>query len=78
MFVVGGRRTNRFKPRRIDKGDPATTVGIVKVKNLDIASHRFKVVADLDAGIACEELDELKRAFLEVSVSKVCERWSHR
>jgi hypothetical protein len=43
------------------------------VKDLYIASLRIEVVADLDASIACEELDELKRAFLEVSVSKVCE-----
>jgi hypothetical protein len=30
-------------------------------------------VADLDASIACEELDELKSEFLEVSLSKFCE-----
>ena len=43
------------------------------MNNLDIACLRIEVFADLDARIACEELDELKKAFLEVSLSKVCE-----
>ena len=47
---------------------------ITKVKDLDITSLRIKAVADHDASIACEELDELKGAFLLVSLSKVCER----
>ena len=43
------------------------------MKDLDITSHRIKVAAGLDAGIACEELDELTREFQEVIPSKVCE-----
>jgi hypothetical protein len=43
------------------------------VKDLDIACLRIEVVTDLDVSIACEELDELKRAFLEVSLRKFSE-----
>ena len=43
------------------------------MKDLDIASLRIEVVADLNASIACEELYELKKAFLEVSLGNVCE-----
>jgi hypothetical protein len=43
------------------------------VKDLDVASLRLEVVADLDASVACEELDELQRVVLNVSVGKICE-----
>ena len=62
-----------METRRIDKGDLATSLGIAKLNLLNISSLRIEFVADLDASIACEKLDELKRAFLEVVLNKVCE-----
>ena len=46
------------------------------MNDLDVASLRLEVVADFDANIACEELDELKRAISvsEVRISNVREK----
>jgi hypothetical protein len=38
------------------------------VKDLDITSLRMEKVANLDASIACKELDELKSAILELNL----------
>jgi len=43
------------------------------VNHLDIASLGLEVVADFDAGITCEQPDELRKIFLEVSLKKICE-----